>query len=168
MGEFKSGFVHVLGPANVGKSTYINATVGAKVTVTSDKPQTTRNRIRCISTTENEQVVFLDTPGIHRPVNKLGKYLMKEARRALKGSDVLLYMVEPRGKISKYDQAMLDKLKGLEAPRILLLNKIDVYGKEDIARTLEVYSSEEAFDEYIPISALEGTNIDLAHRKLVA
>ena len=163
---YRAGFAHILGKANVGKSTFINSVVGSKVTVTSDKPQTTRNRIRCIHTTDSYQIVFLDTPGLHKPEGELGKHLSREAEKALGGSDVLVYMVEPRGDISEYDRKLLDKLRNVEAPRILLVNKIDAYSKADTADTLHLYGKEDLFEEYVPISALKGTNVDLATRKI--
>ncbi|MCF7875549.1 GTPase Era [Candidatus Bipolaricaulota bacterium] len=158
----KSGFVHLLGKSNVGKSTFINRVVGDKVSITSDKPQTTRNRIKCIYNREDAQVVFLDTPGIHRPENPLGSHLVDEAKKGIKGSDIILYMVEPWEEVSEDEEPFLKKISSQDADLILLVNKVDIHPPEEIARTLEAYEKEGIFDEYVPISALTGDGIDIA------
>ena len=158
----KSGFVHLLGKSNVGKSTFINRVVGDKVSITSDKPQTTRNRIKCIYNRQDAQVVFLDTPGIHRPDNPLGSHLVDEAKKGIKGSDIILYMVEPWGEVSEDEKPFLKKVSSQDADLILLVNKVDIHSPEEIARTLEAYEKEGIFDEYVPISALTGDGIDIA------
>lgn len=158
----KSGFVHLLGKSNVGKSTFINRVVGDKVSITSDKPQTTRNRIKCIYNRPDAQVVFLDTPGIHRPENPLGSHLVDEAKKGIKGSDIILYMVEPWEEVSEDEKPFLKKISSQDADLILLVNKVDIHSPEEIARTLEAYEKEGIFDEYVPISALTGDGIDIA------
>lgn len=167
MSNFKSGFVNLLGRTNVGKSTFINGLIGEKVSITSEKPQTTRNRIRCIYEDDRAQIVFLDTPGLHRPTGALGKHLVKEARKGLKGADLLVYMVEPRDEISPEDRDFFRKLKGVDSPKMLLVNKVDINSPADIAETLKAYEEEDLFDEYVPISALTGDGVDIALDRLV-
>jgi len=164
----KSGFVHLLGKSNVGKSTFINKVVGDKVSITSDKPQTTRNRIKCIYNREDAQVIFLDTPGIHRPENPLGSHLVDEAKKGVKGSDIILYMVEPWGEVPEDERPFLKKIAGQKETAILLVNKVDIHSPEEIARTLEAYEREEIFDEYVPISALTGDGVDVALDEIVS
>ncbi len=156
----------MLGRTNVGKSTFINRLVGEKVSITSQKPQTTRNRIRCIYEDETAQIVFLDTPGLHKPTGVLGEHLVKEARKGLKGADVLIYMVEPWGEVPEVDENFLRKLAGIDLPRILLVNKVDVNSPADIAETLKAYEDAVIFDEYVPISALTGDGVDIALERL--
>ena len=167
MDKLKSGFVHLLGKSNVGKSTFINKVVGDKVSITSDKPQTTRNRVRSIYNGEGVQVVFLDTPGIHKPKNSLGSYLVDEARKGLKGSDLILYMVEPWGNVPEEDRSFLKKISGQEKDVILLVNKVDIFSPAEIAETLEAYEELDLFEEYIPISALTGDGVDIALAKTI-
>jgi len=169
LNEFKSGFVHVLGRANVGKSTFINGIMGEKINITSEKPQTTRNRVRCIYEEERGQIVFLDTPGFYRTVDALSKKLLGEARKALKGSDIILYMVEPWGEVSREEGATLEKLAGSEGLKMLLVNKIDKFDPGRVAETLAAYSSygeREIFEEYIPVSALAGDGLGLVLDKV--
>lgn len=164
----KSGFVHLLGKSNVGKSTFINRVIGEKVSITSDKPQTTRNRIKCIYNRDDAQVVFLDTPGVHKPENSLGDYLVDEAKKGIKGSDLLLYMVEPWGEVPGDEKPYLKKIAGQEERAILLVNKVDVYSPAEIAETLEAYEKEDVFEEYVPISALTGDGVDAAMDEIVS
>lgn len=164
----KSGFVHLLGKSNVGKSTFINRVIGDKVSITSDKPQTTRNRIKCIHNRDDAQVVFLDTPGVHEPENSLGDYLVNEAKKGIKGSDLLLYMVEPWEEIPPDEKSYLKKIAGQDEPAILLVNKVDVHSPAEIAKTLEAYEKEDVFEEYIPISALTGDGVDIAMEEIVS
>jgi len=163
----KSGFVHLLGKSNVGKSTFVNSIVGDKVSITSDKPQTTRNRINCIYNREDAQVIFLDTPGIHKPDNSLGSYLVEEARKGIKGSDLILYMVEPWEDVPDDERPFLRKISSQDEDVFLLVNKVDIYSPAQIARTLEAYEEEEIFKEYIPISALTGDGVDIALDKVI-
>ena len=163
----KSGFVHLLGKSNVGKSTLVNSVVGSKVSITSKKPQTTRNRINGIYNRENAQVVFLDTPGIHKPDNSLGNYLVEEARKGIKGSDLILYMVEPWEKVPGDERSFLNKVSSQGVDVFLLVNKVDIYSPAEIARTLEAYEEEGIFQEYIPVSALTGDGVDILLDKVI-
>lgn len=163
----KAGVVHVLGQANVGKSTFINAVVGDKVSITSNKPQTTRRRIRSVCNRDDSQIVFVDTPGLHKPVGKLGEHLLDEAREAFTGADVLVYIIEPWGEINDYDQKLIDQLNDLESPIILLVNKVDIYSKQDVVETLDLYGDLDLFEEYVPLSSLRGENVDTAVKLIV-
>jgi len=158
----KSGFVGVLGQTNVGKSTFINAILGRKVVIVSEKIQTTRNRIRCIYNDEEAQIIFVDTPGLHKPVNKLSRYLLHQAYGALQGLDLLLYMVEPWVEIQPYDREIFKRLKDLELPAILLVNKIDRAKGNEVPETLKNYGELGLFKEMVPISCKEGINLGLA------
>lgn len=159
---YKAGVVAVVGRTNVGKSTFINAIVGQKVVIVSDRPQTTRNRIRCIYTTDEAQVVFVDTPGLHRPVNKLSAHILREAFRALSGVDELVYMTEPTGGVDPYDEEVLPRIRTLPCPKILLVNKIDQAKGNQLPETLLAYDKFGIFDELVPISCLKGKNLDRA------
>lgn len=167
MTSFRRGFVGLLGPTNVGKSTFLNAVMGEAFLITSTKPQTTRNRIRCIHTTSTEQIVFVDTPGLHRARNRLGRHLLREAFRALRGLDVLLYMVEPTGRVAPDDETLLPQLAQAGCPVILLVNKIDRARGATLEETLLAYEATGAFAELVPVSALTGENLDEALRTIV-
>jgi GTP-binding protein Era len=156
----KSGYVSVLGETNVGKSTFLNAVLGKKLLISSPKPQATRNRIRCVLTTEEAQIVFLDTPGLHRPKTKLGRRLVREAYRGLRGIDLLLYVVEPWGQVSRFDREALDRLENAEVPIILLVNKIDLAKGNALEETLIAYAATERFAELIPISSTQRIRLD--------
>jgi len=158
----KSGFVGVLGQANVGKSTLINAILGKKIVIVSEKIQTTRNRIRCIYNDEEAQIVFVDTPGLHKPVNKLSKYLLHQAYGALGGLDLILYLVEPWEKVQEYDRKIFARLRDLEVPTILLVNKIDLAKGNEVPETLQSYGELGLFAELVPISCKRGPNLGLA------
>ncbi|GAB4309911.1 MAG: GTPase Era [Candidatus Bipolaricaulota bacterium] len=160
--SYRSGTVAVLGQTNVGKSTFINAVLGRKVVIVSDRPQTTRNRIRCILTTPEAQVVFVDTPGLHQPLNKLSSHLVRQAMRALSGVDVVAYMVEPTGGVEPYDVTVLAKIKPLPCPKVLLVNKSDRARGNSLPETLLAYEALGMFADLIPISAVRGTNLDRA------
>ncbi len=168
MGSFKSGFVGVLGQTNVGKSTFLNAVMGQKLVITSAKPQTTRNRVRCVLTTQEAQIVFVDTPGLHRPQNKLGRYILREAFRALRGLDLLLYMVEPWRAVNDYDSMLFNRLTSQDLPILLLVNKIDLARGNDLEETLIAYEATGVFSELIPISSLRKLNLDEALRTVVS
>ncbi len=159
---FKAGIVAVVGKTNVGKSTFINSLIGRKVVIVSDRPQTTRNRIRCILNTPEAQIVFVDTPGLHRPVNKLSEALVKEAMRALAGIDELVYMTEPTGGIDPFDEQVMPRIKELPCPKILLVNKIDLAKGNQLPETLLAYDSLGIFQELVPISCTRGKNLDRA------
>ncbi len=152
----------------MGKSTFINRVIGEKVSITSDKPQTTRNRVKCIYNRDDAQVVFLDTPGVHKPENSLGDYLVDEARKGVKGSDLLLYMVEPWGEVPGEEKPYLKRISGQDETAILLVNKVDIHSPDEIAKTLEAYEKEDVFEEYVPISALTGDGVDIALEEILS
>jgi GTP-binding protein Era len=149
---FKSGFVGVLGQANVGKSSFINAILGKKILIVSPKPQSTRHRIRCIATWDDAQIIFIDTPGLHEPHTKLSKYLVKQVFAALDGLDVVVYMVEPWGRVWEQDQEALARMKKLSQPILLLINQIDTAEGDAVQRTLDAYQALGIFTDIWPIS----------------
>jgi GTP-binding protein Era len=160
--SFRTGTVAVVGRTNVGKSTFINAVMGRKVVIVSERPQTTRNRIRCILTTPDAQVVFVDTPGLHQPVNKLSAHLQREALRSLAGLDAVVYMTEPGSQVDPYDALMLSRIQTLPCPKVLLVNKADQARGNAIPETLLAYDRLGIFNDIVPISATKGTNLDRA------
>lgn len=157
---FRSGFVAVLGQTNVGKSTFLNAVMKRKLVITSRKPQTTRNRVRCVLTTPMAQIVFVDTPGLHRPTNQLSRRILREARRSLRGMDLLLYMVEPWGTVSEFDRTVLSEWHGVETPILLLVNKTDAARGNALEETLLSYEETGLFAELFPISAARGVGLE--------
>lgn len=156
----KSGFIGLVGRPNVGKSTLLNAIIGHKVAITSDKPQTTRNVIQGIRTDEDSQMVFVDTPGIHKPKNKLGRILNKEAYYSLEDVDVVLFLVDITEPLGKGDMFVINVLKKVEVPVILVINKIDKLPKEEILKKIDQYKDLYNFDEIVPISARKMDNVD--------
>ena len=148
-----------MGRPNVGKSTLLNNIMGEKLVITSAKPQTTRNAIRCIYTDEYAQMVFIDTPGMHRPKNKLGDYMQKAAENTISDVDVVLYLVEPETKIGPGDQYILEKLRVSKTPVILVINKIDLLPREDLLVTMAAYQKYDFLNCIIPISAAKGDGI---------
>jgi len=168
MGSFRAGFVGVLGQTNVGKSTFLNAVMGEDLLITSSKPQATRNRVRCIYTNDAAQIVFIDTPGLHRPRNLLSRHILREAFRALRGIDLLLYMIEPWGKVSHYDRTLLERLEEEDRPIILLVNKVDLACGNALEETLLAYNATGRFSELIPISAREKKNLDDVLRTVIS
>ena len=158
--EFRSGFVAMIGRPNVGKSTLMNHLIGQKIAITSDKPQTTRNRIQTVYTDERGQIVFLDTPGIHKAKNKLGDYMVSVAEHTLKEVDVILWLVEPTTYIGAGEQHIIEKLKHINTPVFLIINKIDKVEKTEILKFIDAYREVLDFAEIIPVSALQGTNTD--------
>lgn len=156
----KSGFVSVIGRPNVGKSTLLNRVMGYKILIESNKPQATRNSIHCVYNEKRGQIVFLDTPGIHKPHHKLGESLVSSAKRALKDVDLILFMVEPDEQFGPGDKYIAEILKDIEIPCVLLLNKIDSVPKDRIFLVLNRWAELYDFDEYIPISATSGENVD--------
>ena len=156
----KSGFIGIVGRPNVGKSTLLNAIIGRKVAITSDKPQTTRNIIQGIRTDEDTQMVFVDTPGIHKPQNRLGKILNKEAYFTLNDVDVILFLVDITEPLGKGDMFVIDVLKNVKVPVILVINKIDKLPKEAILKKIDEYKDLYNFDEIVPISAYKMDNAD--------
>ena len=157
-GSFKSGFVALIGRPNVGKSTLMNHLVGQKIAITSKKTQTTRNRIRTVYTCEKGQIVFVDTPGIHKAKNKLGEYMVEVAQRTLKEVDAICWLIEPAAYIGAGERHIASQLEGLKIPILLIINKIDTIPKEEILKVIDTYRSLMDFDEIIPCSALRGKN----------
>ena len=155
---FKSGFVTLIGRPNVGKSTLMNQIIGQKIAITSSKPQTTRNRIQTIYTEERGQIIFLDTPGIHKAKNKLGEYMVNVAERTMKEVDVILWLVEPTTFIGAGERHIAEQLKKTDTPVILAINKIDTVKKEELLEVIDTYRRIYDFAEIIPVSALKGEN----------
>ncbi|MBR7000856.1 MAG: GTPase Era [Lachnospiraceae bacterium] len=158
--SFKSGFVALVGRPNVGKSTLMNRLIGQKIAITSSKPQTTRNRIQTVYTDERGQIIFLDTPGIHKSKNKLGKFMVETAESTFTDADLILWLVEPTNYIGAGEQYILEKLKACGTPVILVINKIDTVKKEELLTFIATYSKEMEFAEIVPVSALKGQNTD--------
>lgn len=158
--DFKSGFVTLIGRPNVGKSTLMNHLIGQKIAITSNKPQTTRNRIQTVLTTEEGQIVFVDTPGIHKAKNKLGEYMVNIAERSLNEVDVVLWLVEPSAFIGAGDRHIIEQLKKVKTPVVLVINKIDMVKKEEILTFIDAYRKEYDFAEIVPVSARSGDNTD--------
>lgn len=156
--NFKSGFVTLIGRPNVGKSTLMNLLIGQKIAITSSKPQTTRNRIQTVYTNENGQIVFLDTPGIHKAKNKLGEYMVSVAERTLKEVDVVLWLVEPSTFIGAGERHIIEQLGKVKTPVFLIINKIDTVEKAEILRFIDAYKDEMEFAEIVPLSAKTGEN----------
>jgi GTP-binding protein Era len=157
---FKSGFVALIGRPNVGKSTLMNHLIGQKIAITSDKPQTTRNRIQTVYTDERGQIVFLDTPGIHKAKNKLGDYMVNVAEHTLREVDVVLWLVEPTTFIGAGERHIVEKLKQVKTPVILIINKVDTVEKTEVLKFIDTYRKIYQFAEIIPVSALKDINTD--------
>ncbi len=158
--QFKSGFATLIGRPNVGKSTLMNTLIGQKIAITSNKPQTTRNRIQTVYTCEQGQIVFLDTPGIHKSKNKLGDYMVNVAQKTLSEVDVVLWLVEPSTYIGAGEQHILEQLKKGNTPVILVINKIDTVKNEALLEVIDTYRKEMDFAEIIPVSALKDKNTE--------
>ena len=158
--DFKSGFVTLIGRPNVGKSTLMNHLIGQKIAITSDKPQTTRNRIQTVYTDERGQIIFLDTPGIHKAKNKLGEYMVSVAEHTLKEVDVILWLVEPSTFIGAGERHIAEQLNKVKTPVMLVINKIDTVKKDEILTFIAAYKDICNFAEIIPVSALKEINID--------
>ncbi len=159
--DYKAGFAALIGRPNVGKSTLMNKLIGMKIAITSNKPQTTRNRIQTVYTDDKRQIVFLDTPGIHKAKNKLGTYMVGVATKTLTDADVVLWLVEPTTFIGAGEQQIIEKLKGLKTPVILVINKTDTIKKDELLPVMDAYRSQLDFAEIIPVSAKSGDNTDL-------
>jgi GTP-binding protein era len=157
---FKSGFVAIVGRPNVGKSTFMNYVLGQKIAIMSDKAQTTRNKIQGVYTKEDAQIVFLDTPGIHKPKHELGEFMVKSAYSALKEVDAVLFMVNVSEKRGPGDDFIIEKLKGIKTPIFLVLNKIDLVTPEVILERVESYKDALDFAGVFPISVLQGNNVN--------
>lgn len=158
--KFKSGFVTLIGRPNVGKSTLMNHLIGQKIAITSNKPQTTRNRIQTVYTSKQGQIVFLDTPGIHKAKNKLGEYMVTVAERTLQEVDVVLWLVEPTDFIGKGELHIAEQLKKANVPVILIMNKVDTVDKQDVPRFMEGYRKLLDFGDMIPVCALRGVGME--------
>ena len=158
--DYKSGFVTLIGRPNVGKSTLMNQLIGQKIAITSNKPQTTRNRIQTVLTTDDGQIVFVDTPGIHKAKNKLGEYMVNVAERTLNEVDVVLWLVEPTTFIGAGEQHIISQLKKVKTPVVLVINKIDSVKKEDVLPAIAAYKDVYDFAEIVPVSARNGDNTD--------
>ncbi len=157
---YKSGFVTLIGRPNVGKSTLMNRLIGQKIAITSDKPQTTRNRIQTVYTSEEGQIVFVDTPGIHKAKNKLGDYMVNVAERTLSEVDVILWLVEPSNFIGAGERHIMEQLQKTRTPVILVINKADTVKREEILPYIDNYRKQMDFHEIVPVSALKGDNTD--------
>ncbi len=158
--QTKTGFATLIGRPNVGKSTLMNQLIGQKIAITSNKPQTTRNRIQTVFTDERGQVVFLDTPGIHKAKNKLGDYMVTVAERTLSEVDVVLWLVEPSNFIGTGERHIIEKLKKCKTPVILVVNKIDMVGNDVLLACIDTYRKEYDFAEVVPVCARSGKNTD--------
>lgn len=158
--QFKSGFVTLIGRPNVGKSTLMNQLIGQKIAITSNKPQTTRNKIQTVYTDERGQIIFVDTPGIHKAKNKLGEYMVNIAERSVNEVDVVLWLVEPSTFIGAGERHIAEQLKKVKTPVILIINKTDTVKKEEVLVFIDAYRKLYDFAEIIPVSALKGENTD--------
>ena len=157
---FKSGFATLIGRPNVGKSTLMNCLIGQKIAITSDKPQTTRNRIQTVYTSKEGQIVFLDTPGIHKAKNKLGNYMVNVAEKTMSEVDVILWLVEPTHFIGAGERHIIEQLQKTKTPVILVVNKIDTVKKEQLFSSIDAYRQQYDFAEVVPVSALKADNTD--------
>lgn len=156
--QYKSGFAALIGRPNVGKSTLMNCLIGQKIAITSSKPQTTRNRIQTVYTSEEGQIVFVDTPGIHKAKNRLGDYMVNVAQKTLKDVDVILWLVEPSNFIGAGERHIIEQLQKIHLPVILVINKIDTVKKEELLGFIDTYRKEMDFAEIVPVSALKRDN----------
>lgn len=163
---FKSGFVTIVGRPNVGKSTYLNKVLGQKIAIMSDKPQTTRNRIQGFYTTEDTQIIFIDTPGIHKPKHKLGNFMVDVAKRSIGGVDLVLYIVDVTSPTGPGEEYIIEMLKETKTPIILMLNKIDAIDNSVLLAFIEKIKGKMDFAEIIPASAVSGENLDLLLEKI--
>ncbi|MCR4587701.1 MAG: GTPase Era [Lachnospiraceae bacterium] len=158
--KYHAGFVTIIGRPNVGKSTLMNHLIGQKIAITSNKPQTTRHRIQTVYTCEEGQIVFLDTPGIHKAKNKLGEYMDRVAESSIRDVDLVLWLVEPDAYHSENEQQILEQLKSCKLPVILVINKVDKVEKEKVGELLEAFRKEMDFAEIVPVSALKSQNLE--------
>jgi len=156
----KTGFIAIVGRPNVGKSTLMNAILGEKVAIVSNKPQTTRNRITGIYTKGEDQFVFIDTPGIHRPQNSLGEYMVKTADSSMRDADAVVLVIDAGKEISQVEENVIEYLKKSEIPSVLAINKIDMYRREVLAETISRYAEKYSFSAFVPICAKNGKNVD--------
>ena len=157
---YKSGFISIIGRPNVGKSTFLNRVIGQKIAIMSDKPQTTRNKVQGVLTGNDSQMIFIDTPGIHKPKHKLGDFMVKSAINALREVDVILFMVNAVEGIGRGDEYIIEKLEGIKTPIFLVVNKIDEVHPDQLLPLIEKYKEKLDFKAIVPISALQGNNIE--------
>jgi GTPase len=157
---FKSGFVAIIGRPNVGKSTFMNRVIGQKIAIMSDKAQTTRNKIQGVYTDKDKQIVFIDTPGIHKPKHKLGDFMVKIAENTLNEVDAIMFMINADEGYGRGDQYIIDRLQSNKTPVFLVINKIDLVHPDQLLPLIQQYKDKYPFQEIIPISALEGNNIE--------
>ena len=156
----KAGYIGIIGRPNVGKSTLMNRIIGQKIAITSSKPQTTRNIIQTVVTKENVQMIFLDTPGIHKSKNRLGDFMVRSAKSVVNDADLVMWLVEPTDYIGAGEKAIVEILKTLTIPVILVINKVDTVKKEEVLHFIDTYRKEMDFKEIVPVSALKGNNVD--------
>lgn len=156
----KAGFVTIVGRPNVGKSTLMNTLIGQKIAITSNKPQTTRNRIMTVLTEDEGQIVFLDTPGLHKAKNKLGNYMMTAAGSSLNDADVILFMMDASKSVGNAEREIVESLQKYKQPKILVINKVDAISREDLIGVISTFSQIGSFEEVVPVSATDGTNCD--------
>jgi GTPase len=156
----KSGFISIIGRPNVGKSTFLNRVIGQKIAIMSDKPQTTRNKVQGVLTLEDSQLIFIDTPGIHKPKHRLGDFMMKVAQNTLKEVDLVLFMVNAHEGYGRGEEFIIEKLQNVKTPVFLVINKIDLIHPDQLFKLIESYNEKFNFAEIVPISALEGNNIE--------
>ncbi|WP_430785198.1 GTPase Era [Virgibacillus flavescens] len=157
---FKSGFIAIIGRPNVGKSTFMNRVIGQKIAIMSDKPQTTRNKIQGVLTEEDSQLVFIDTPGIHKPKHRLGDFMVKIAENTLNEVDAILFMINAKEGYGRGDQYIIDRLQEVNRPVYLIINKIDLIHPDELFPLIKKYNDMYDFEEIIPISALSGNNVN--------
>ena len=157
---YKSGFISIIGRPNVGKSTFLNRVIGQKIAIMSDKPQTTRNKVQGVLTTDDSQMIFIDTPGIHKPKHKLGDFMLKVSKNTLREVDVIMFMVNAEQKLGKGDEFILEMLAGNPTPVFLVINKIDAIHPDELLGIIESYKERYDFAEIVPISALQGNNVE--------
>ncbi|MFA6783146.1 MAG: GTPase Era [Sedimentibacter sp.] len=164
---FKSGFVTIIGRPNVGKSTLMNNMIGEKISIMSDKPQTTRNKIRTVYTDDEAQIIFMDTPGIHKPKNQLGEFMNTEVNSALEEMDVLIMITDEFNKVGPGDEFIIEKIKGTKAKKILIINKIDKFDQEAAMRIAVEFDKFNVFDDIMPISALHNVGVDALAKLII-
>jgi GTPase len=165
---YKSGFVTIIGRPNVGKSTLLNQVIGQKIAIMSDKPQTTRNKIQAVYTTEEAQVIFIDTPGIHKPKHKLGDFMTRTAQQTLNEVDLILFVINAEEGYGRGDQFIIDRLQHVQNPVFLVVNKIDKVHPDDLLPLIDMYRNKVDVAEVVPISALKGNNVDTLLNQIVS
>jgi GTP-binding protein Era len=158
--EYKSGFISIIGRPNVGKSTFLNRVIGQKIAIMSDKPQTTRNKIQGVYTKDDAQMIFIDTPGIHKPKHRLGDFMMKVATNTLREVDLVLFMINAEEGYGRGDEFIIEKLQGIQTPVFLVINKIDKIHPDQLIQLIDQYKDLLDFKAVLPISALEGNNVE--------